>query len=208
MKRSLKNAVIASTILHSIAFVPFYGIVMPVQNKEAKKDMVVDYVILKEAVRVETPKKTISIRPIDTPKVALDKVVDVKPAVPAKPIESRSEAAAKRKTDERIAKKEAQIKSTKDYAGYYQFMREKIRQRLKANYRNYRKEGDVHLVFTLDSNGGLSAFGIDDVRSTGDGALREIAAISLREAAPFPAFPKALALPRMSFDVVISFLRE
>lgn len=208
MNTSLKNAVVASTIMHSIIFIPFFNLAMPMRDKDVKKDMVVDYVVMKEPTSVEIAQRQMTIKSIQTPRLELNKNVEVKPVASPKPAETKKDTIAKRKANDRIAKKEAQVRSTKDYVGYYQFIREKIRQRLKANYRDYRRQGEVRLTFTLASSGALRDIGIDSASSVNDNVLRDIAVLSLKEASPFPAFPKALSLPKMSFDVIISFKKE
>jgi hypothetical protein len=210
MKTSLKNAVIASTVMHSVIFLPFYNIAIPALNKEMNKDMVVDYVVVKEPARGEAPRKPSSAGPAEIPKLGSNKNVnvEVKPVEIARQAEVVKNTVIKKRADERIATKETRIKSTKDYAGYYQLIREKIRGRLNENYRDFRREGSVRMTFTLDCYGGLRDLGIDNTSSVSDIELRDIAVRSLREAAPFPAFPKALSLPRMTFNVVVSFKKE
>ena len=66
----------------------------------------------------------------------------------------------------------------------------------------------MRVVFTLDAHGGLIGAEAGNASSAPDQTLYDIALTSLREAGPFPVFPKALSLPRMSFDVVISFRRK
>jgi TonB family protein len=105
-------------------------------------------------------------------------------------------------------KKETKLKSTRDYISYYSLLRERVRRRLKENYRNYAKEGDVYLTFGLSADGTLLTLNIDDARSSADIVLRDMALKSLKEASPFPRFPKGLTVPKMSFSVLISFRRN
>jgi len=100
------------------------------------------------------------------------------------------------------------IKNTKDYVNYYQLIREKIRSRLKDNYVSRNKQGDVYMVFILNSSGELQRLEIDKARSTTDKRLIDIAGGSVREASPFPKFPKGLSIPSMSFNLQISFKKE
>jgi outer membrane biosynthesis protein TonB len=181
---------------------------LPQQLREKKDDLVVEYVVIKEKAHLELPAKTMSIKSIETAKVELKKNVDVKQVVPENKAQPRKDIAIKQKKADAISRKEARVRKTRDYIGYYQLIREKIRQRLKYNYSGYRKEGDVRLVFTLRRDGSLINTKAGEELSRQDPTLREIAVSSLREASPFPAFPKALALLEMSFDVVISFKKE
>jgi len=95
--------------------------------------------------------------------------------------------------------------TNKDYIGYYQVIREKIMQKLKNQYRDHYKNGDVHLSFTLKSDGKLESFFVDRAKSSDDNALIDIATTGLKRSSPFPPFPKELATPKISFSVIISF---
>lgn len=90
------------------------------------------------------------------------------------------------------------------YVSYYQVVREKIR---RAAYQNYGKteEGEVYLSFIISSDGGIRDIRLVDEKSSGNSYLRETALRSIRDAAPFPAFPKDLDYPELSFNIVISF---
>jgi len=223
MRASFKGAVVVSALAHSMVFLPFYNVIMPAGALEDIRPMVVDYLAVKEPAAYQLPDKggpfkaipipqhataVMSPRPTETAKVEPRKNAQPGPGVSIKP------AAADRKGAVRhtaiageLAKRQAKIESTKYYVDYYQLIREKISERLQANYRPYSKEGDVRLLFTLNSNGSLARVSVDDASSTNDRALRDIAVLSAREAAPFPAFPGALSLPEISFDVVVSFRR-
>lgn len=95
--------------------------------------------------------------------------------------------------------------NNKDYINYYQVIRERIMQKLKALYRYHYRKGDIHLLFTLNSAGKLEDFYVDRVKSAQDDTLVDIATTSLKKSSPFPPFPKGLDQPRVSFNVVISF---
>lgn len=95
----------------------------------------------------------------------------------------------------------------KDYITYSNLIREKIKEGLKDIYSDYGREGDVCLLFVLNSNGSLYAFDIDP-NSIEDKKLRDIAGLGLRKAAPFPSFPEILPYDRMLFSIVISFKKD
>ncbi|MFA4983936.1 MAG: TonB family protein [Candidatus Omnitrophota bacterium] len=90
------------------------------------------------------------------------------------------------------------------YLSYYQIIREKVR---RAAYQNYTHNdtGEVYLSFVVSRNGFLSDMRLVEEKSSASSYLREIALRSIREASPFPAFPKDLDYPRLSFNVIISF---
>ena len=194
MNTSFKYVLTASVVMYSIAFLPIGGLAVPIYDKEVTKDVMLGYIILGDKFEeAGMPGKAIVANSAQPPRIELNKNIEFKSAM--------SQASVK-------VKRETGIKSTKDYIDYYQFIREKIRQHLKANYKAYRSEGDVRLIFSLNCHGMLLAANIDDTASTSDPVLRDITVASTAQASPFPAFPKALSLPEMSFDVVVSFRKE
>jgi len=90
------------------------------------------------------------------------------------------------------------------YISYYQIVREKIR---RAAYQNYSRVevGEVYLSFVISSDGSLREIRLVEEKSSPSHYLREIALKSIKEASPFPNFPKELDYPQLSFNVVISF---
>ena len=186
---TFRTALLVSTIVHSAAFLPLQRTAIPKKMAEEKKPIVVDYVKIKEPEEVDAAVATAKMaeppKAIETPKIDLSPRVEVKPAVSA-------------------VKSEAAIKSSEDYINYYQLIREKIRQALKRNYTNYYDEGDVAVTFVLNSDGSLASA----EASPAGTALTGIAQRSVREAAPFPAFPKALTSSKTPFDLVISFRKK
>lgn len=102
----------------------------------------------------------------------------------------------------------AELPSSREYLAYYELIREKIKRKLRTNYRNYYSYGDVNLVFTLNRDGSLSDVGIDQENSTSDEALAGIAVSSIKAASPFPSFPSELNLPQASFNLTVSFRKQ
>jgi len=94
--------------------------------------------------------------------------------------------------------------SNPSYISYYQLVREKIR---RSAYQNYSRTetGDIFLTFVIAQNGSLRDIRLIEDKSTPSYYLRDIAARSIRAAAPFPVFPKELDYPQLSFNVIISF---
>lgn len=93
----------------------------------------------------------------------------------------------------------------KEYADYYQAVREKILKKLKDNYRDYYRNGDVDLSFVLNSSGILSRIDVNLGKSTEEKELIGIAILSLQQASPFLPFPKELTVPRLPLSLTISF---
>jgi outer membrane biosynthesis protein TonB len=204
MNSPFRNALIISTVIHFLVITPLYGFSMFKEIVDTKKPMVVDYVVLKEPKPVEIVKRSARQKVRETKKMELVKDVAAKPA--AKKVEAIKTAVKISPAKSRIAQKtEAKIRATKDYISYYQLIREKIRQRLKDSYRSYYREGDVRLIFTLRSDGSLVSLNVDESGSTNNETLLDVAIRSVREAAPFQPFPKALSVPKMSFDLTVTF---
>lgn len=90
------------------------------------------------------------------------------------------------------------------YISYYQIVREKIR---RAAYQNYTRTetGEVYLSFIISTEGYLREVRMVEEKSSFSPYLREIALRSIKEASPFPDFPKELDYPQLTFNVVISF---
>jgi len=83
-------------------------------------------------------------------------------------------------------------------------VREKIR---RAAYQNYSRidTGEVFLSFIISNDGYVRDTNLVEEKSSTNFYLREIALRSIKEASPFPNFPKELDYPQLSFNVVISF---
>jgi outer membrane biosynthesis protein TonB len=90
------------------------------------------------------------------------------------------------------------------YANYYSLVRGRIKQRAYFNYSEY-YAGEVYLTFILTKDGTLKELQILEQRTTGGQYLRTIGLKSVKEAVPFPPFPKELNYPELTFNVVISF---
>ena len=90
------------------------------------------------------------------------------------------------------------------YISYYQIVREKIR---RAAYQNYTRTeiGEVYLSFIISNDGYLKEVRLVEEKSSSLTYLKEIASRSIKDASPFPNFPKELDYPQLSFNVVISF---
>jgi outer membrane biosynthesis protein TonB len=220
MDISLRGAFIISAIIHAGVFAPFYNQHLLRQELEKKNTIVVDYIVLKEiAAAIATNKEVVLKRP-ETLRIDVQKEVAVTPQ-PALQVKADNRKSAKsdklkertksRKRDavkdssKEAARKEVRLRQDKDYVNYYQLIREKIRSRLKDNYRYYNREGDVYLSFTLTPNGSLLSYSIDKSRSTQDDILLQITGNSLKAVSPFPSLPRSLTASKMSFSIAISF---
>lgn len=90
------------------------------------------------------------------------------------------------------------------YISYYQIVREKIR---RAAYQNYNRNdtGEVYITFIISSAGYLKDVRLVEEKSQGAPYLKDVALASVKNASPFPKFPKELDYSQLSFNVVISF---
>lgn len=90
------------------------------------------------------------------------------------------------------------------YIGYFQLAREKVKRILYQRY-TYTQEGEVYVSFIVGNDGIIKNVRINEEMSSKSPYLREIAIASVKEASPFPIFPKELEYPELSFNVVVSF---
>ncbi|HLD82635.1 MAG TPA: TonB family protein [Candidatus Omnitrophota bacterium] len=90
------------------------------------------------------------------------------------------------------------------YIVHSQIVREKIKRALYHSYSGT-DTGEVNVVFVVFNDGRLKEARVVEEKSSSNAYLKEISLRSLREASPFPPFPKQLDYPQLSFNVVISF---
>ena len=90
------------------------------------------------------------------------------------------------------------------YISYYQVVREKIKRSAYQNYAST-ETGEVTVSFLISDNGYLKDMRLVEEKSSASPYLREIAARSVKDASPFPNFPKDLAYPQLSFNLTITF---
>ena len=90
------------------------------------------------------------------------------------------------------------------YISYYQIVREKIK---RAAYQNYtgREQGEVTISFVVSNKGDLKELRLVEEKSHRSSYLRGTALKSIKEASPFPSFPKELDYPQLSFNLTITF---
>jgi len=108
------------------------------------------------------------------------------------------------KTKITLSSSEADNNKSPTYVAHSQLVRERIKQALYHNYGRM-EVGQVYLSFVLSRNGQLKEYHLVDDKSTAAPYLKEIALESVKDAVPFPAFPKELDYDELSFNVVISF---
>jgi len=97
--------------------------------------------------------------------------------------------------------------SNPSYISYYQIVREKIRRSAYQNY-NRNDTGEVYVTFIISNTGYLKDVRLVEEKSSAAPYLKDIALASVKNASPFPNFPKELDYSQLSFNVVISFQVE
>lgn len=90
------------------------------------------------------------------------------------------------------------------YISYYQTVREKIRRCAYQNY-NRNETGEVYISFIISNDGHIKSVRLIEEKTTGNDYLKDTALKSVKDASPFPNFPKELDYPQLSFNIIISF---
>ncbi len=90
------------------------------------------------------------------------------------------------------------------YLNYDQIVRDKIKERAYINYSGM-DTGEVYLTFVLASDGSLKQIKLIEGKTSANEYLKNTALKSIREASPFPLFPRDLKYPELSFNVLIKF---
>ncbi|MFA7706580.1 MAG: hypothetical protein WCX91_05730 [Candidatus Omnitrophota bacterium] len=90
------------------------------------------------------------------------------------------------------------------YISYYQIVREKIRRSAYQSY-THNEIGEVYMSFVISNDGYVKDIRLIDAKTSASDYLKGIALRSVRDASPFPNFPKELDYPKLSFNIIISF---
>ncbi|MDD5282186.1 MAG: TonB C-terminal domain-containing protein [Candidatus Omnitrophica bacterium] len=90
------------------------------------------------------------------------------------------------------------------YISYYQIVREKIRRSAYQNY-THNETGEVYISFVISNDGYIKDVHLIEAKTSASDYLKGIASRSVKDASPFPNFPKELDYPRLSFNIIISF---
>ncbi len=90
------------------------------------------------------------------------------------------------------------------YISYYQIVREKIRRSAYQNYA-HNETGEVYASFIITNDGYIKDVRLTEDKTRANEYLKSIALKSVKDASPFPNFPKELDYPQLSFNIIISF---
>jgi TonB family protein len=173
------------------------------EPEEKKQEALKAEPFLKLPKRVDTAKRLPPMF-LDKAKLALEeKRVIQKTTVVNRPEFSEPDVIAVKKKIT-IPSFELEKISSPQYMNYYGLVREKIK---RSAYQNYIRQdtGEINVSFVISSDGQLKDVHVIEEKSTPSEYLKEIAAVSVKDASPFLAFPKELNYPQLSFNVVISF---
>ena len=215
---SIKIAVIASLIIHSVIFLNWPSFYSLVPKKNPRKLIEVNYfkIKAKEPAQISVIKRIAAGSP-DSPPLEAQKPVNVqKPnTVPvAKPAAAKTADLPKKEPAPLVKQQKQEIvippvpvgvEKMPAYLDYVQTVREKIKRVANSRYRRLNSVGDVMLNFVLSRDGNLRAVKIVEERSCDDERLKNIAEEAIKATAPFESFPSDLEFRELSFSVVISF---
>ncbi len=163
----------------------------PLQSVGHKKKVEPPKALIKPKLDVDVPFKPLDKAPVQVPDQG-------QPL--AKPLVSSS------KRQIAVPLLQSEKISNPRYLTYHEQVRDKIRNRAYQYVDNPRfEEGEVYLTFVLASNGELKDVQIIHERSRANPFLKNVGLRSIKESVPFPAFPKDLNYPELTFNVVISF---
>ena len=210
--KSFQVAILVSVAIHSVFFLGIPRLPFLPSRHSPENLKITYYKIEERKERTEEKKESIIEK---LPQVKKEEILKPAKAVTKKAKKVTPEAKrvtiAKELKEER--KFETVIQEEKDdakkatYISYYRAVREKIRQYADRKYPRNRnlREGEVFLSFVVASSGELLQIRIVDKKSVNSALLRNIAINSIRDASPFPPFPRGMSQYQITFNVIISF---
>lgn len=215
-------ALVTSLVFHGVlVLVAFLTNIHYKKNVSVAKDIEVVYQAIEQGRKQKTARAdriqaSEDKKKIEPPKALIKPKLDVD--VPFKPFKKpptqmqetgrilSKPLASSAKREIAVPLLQAEKISNPRYLTYHEQVRDKIRSRAYYYVDSPRFEaGEVYLTFVLSSDGELKAVQIIDERSRASAFLKSVGLKSIKESAPFPAFPKDLKYPDLTFNVVISF---
>lgn len=211
--KTFQLAVIVSIIAHSVIFLGVPD--MPfLPSRRSLESIKISYYKIKELPKKETFVKKVEPIAKDLPDVKKEEILKPPKTVAEKAVKPKVEperiAAAKEvkeKRFEKVIEEEKDDAKRATYISYYRAVRERIRKFADRNYPRKRSlgQGEVFLSFVVASSGELLQVRVVNEKSIESFALRNLAINSIRDASPFPPFPKGMSQYQITFNVVISF---
>ena len=210
--KSFQLAVLVSVLLHSVLFIGLPH--MPfLPSKRSLQTLEISYYKIKEMPKKQTIAKKAEPIVKKLPKVTEEDILNPRAAAKKvrktkqKPRQMTALEDTKEKTFAKVVEEEQDDAKKATYISYYRAVREKIREWADRNYPKNKKlaEGEVFLSFIVTSSGELLQVMVVDEKSVASRFLRNIAINSIRDASPFPSFPKGMGHYQITFNVIISF---
>ena len=211
--KTFQIALLVSIVVHSVFFLGLPH--MPfVPSKRSLQSIKIAYYKIKEEPKVKKTVEPIAKKLPDIKKEEISNppkktAIKKKQVAQKKPkrVAAHKKVEAEEKRFEKVIEEEKDDAKKATYISYYRSVREKIRQYADRNYPRRKRlaRGEVFLSFVVTSSGELLLVKVIDERSARSPALRNIAINSVRDASPFPAFPKGMSQYQITFNVIISF---
>ncbi|MFC1624111.1 energy transducer TonB [Candidatus Omnitrophota bacterium] len=209
-----QGAILVSTLFHFVFFLGLPRAPFTPSKRSLEKLKITYYEIKKIPKKEKITKK--SMEPIikKLPKIKKEEILAPPKAATKKETKPATRHVRRTVVTKGEEKKfEAVVEEEKDkakratYISYYRAVRERIRERVDANYLRNRNlgEGEIFLSFVVVSSGELIRARVIDERSTSNALLRNIAINSIRDASPFPPFPTGMSQYKITFNIIISF---
>ncbi|MCM8791759.1 MAG: energy transducer TonB [Candidatus Omnitrophica bacterium] len=210
---TFKYALIISMVVHAAIFLNPSVLKLPQKPKDQKIEINYIKMATTQYAKLEEEKKEINLK--TTQRIQIKKIQPP-------PFINKDEIFKNRmmgslpkpsipKPDIILVKKIVQLKpielekiNNPVYTNYYQTVREKIR---RSAYQNYNRSdtGQVYLTFIIIADGTLGSCRIIEEKTNANSYLKGVALKSIKDASPFPVFPKELSYPQLTFNVIISF---
>lgn len=202
-----------SLLVHAAAFWIMSGGQRPPQEQRLPlKEIEVSYYRRAEQPQPSAPVNVAAVRPSAPPAPAVAGPMRPAPMASAvlEPPAAASAAAQKQQMPDTIdlSNLTQLSKNAVAYVDYFRLLRERIRQSAMRRYPSRSAQGEVFLTFTVTADGRVINAHLVDAKSTPDPMLRAASLESLRDAAPFPPFPKTLNRPQMTFHIIIAYELE
>ncbi len=106
-----------------------------------------------------------------------------------------------------VAPLETNKNTSPSYIAFSEAIHETIKRVLRLNYSGT-ETGIINVSFVIANNGSLVDVHIIEKDSSDSEYLRDLTLKGVRQAAPFPRFPKDLDYPQLTFNAIVSFQIE
>ncbi len=178
------RAAVGVSLLAHLAFVVPHGFFFPRGKTTPKDPANLNYIVIEEARLTEDNE-------VYTPEASKEEKAE---EYVEKEVETFS--------GEVKTEKATEIKRQEAFLKYYNLIREKIRAEIYSSFKR-RETGEVRVTFVLSSDGHLLS--IAEAVSGSSSVLKKKAIEGVKEAQPFPPFPKEMRSAPINFSLTIRF---